>query len=76
MFTDCYAEQSCTAARAASIAGQSGRRTDMTTVGMPGATLGLQPEDVTVAEALKPLGCATDQHCSASWLNVKTPKHT
>jgi arylsulfatase len=45
MFTDYYAEQSCTAGRASFITGQSGLRTGMTKVGLPGATLGLQKED-------------------------------
>jgi len=59
MFTDYYAEQSCTAGRASFITGQSGLRTGMTKVGMPGATLGLQKEDPTIASLLKPLGYAT-----------------
>jgi len=42
IFTDYYAEQSCTAGRASFITGQSGLRTGMTKVGLPGATLGLQ----------------------------------
>jgi arylsulfatase len=61
MFTDHYAEQSCTAGRASFLTGQSGLRTGMTKVGLPGATLGLQKEDPTVAELLKPLGYATGQ---------------
>jgi arylsulfatase len=61
MFTDYYAEQSCTAGRASFITGQSGLRTGMTKVGLPGATLGLQMEDPTIAELLKPLGYATGQ---------------
>ena len=61
MFTDYYAEQSCTAGRASFITGQSGLRTGMTKVGLPGATLGLQREDPTIAELLKPLGYATGQ---------------
>ena len=61
MFTDYYAEQSCTAGRASFITGQSGLRTGMTKVGLPGATLGLRAEDITIAEALKPLGYATGQ---------------
>jgi arylsulfatase len=56
MFTDYYAEQSCTAGRASFLTGQSGLRTGMTKVGLPGATLGLQKEDPTIAELLKPLG--------------------
>ena len=61
MFTDIYAEQSCTAGRASFITGQSGLRTGMTKVGLPAATLGLQKEDPTIAEMLKPLGYATGQ---------------
>src|SRR5215813_1484129 len=56
IFTDYYAEQSCTAGRASFITGQSGLRTGMTKVGLPGASLGLQKEDPTIAELLKPLG--------------------
>ncbi len=61
MFTDIYAEQSCTAGRSSFITGQSGLRTGNTKVGLPGATLGLQKEDPTIAELLKPLGYATGQ---------------
>ena len=61
IFTDYYAEQSCTAGRASFITGQSGFRTGLTKVGMPGAEVGLQKEDVTIAELLKPLGYATGQ---------------
>src|SRR5579883_81358 len=61
MFTDYYAEQSCTAGRASFITGQHGLRTGLTKVGLPGATLGLQKEDPTIAEVLKPLGYATGQ---------------
>src|SRR6185436_18247425 len=61
LFTDWYGEQSCTAGRAAFIAGQSPIRTGLTKVGLPGATIGLQAEDMSVAEALKPLGYATGQ---------------
>ena len=61
MFTDFYAEQSCTAGRASFITGQSGLRTGLTKVGLPGATLGLQKEDPTIAELLKPLGYSTGQ---------------
>src|SRR5215831_4209462 len=61
VFTDSYAEQSCTAGRASFITGQSGLRTGMTKVGLPGATLGLQKEDPTIAELLKPLGYVTGQ---------------
>jgi len=61
MFTDIYAEQSCTAGRSSFLTGQSGLRTGMTKVGLPGATTGLQKEDPTIAELLKPLGYATGQ---------------
>ena len=60
-FTDYYGEQSCTAGRAAFITGQNPYRTGLTKVGMPGATLGLQPEDPTIATALKAQGYATGQ---------------
>jgi len=61
IFTDYYAEQSCTAGRASFITGQHGMRTGMTKVGLPAATLGLRKEDPTIAELLKPLGYATAQ---------------
>src|ERR1700750_3280051 len=61
IFTDCYAEQSCTAGRASFITGQHGLRTGLTKVGLPGASLGLQKEDPTVAGLLKPHGYATGQ---------------
>ena len=60
-FTDSYGQQSCTAGRAAFITGQSPYRTGLTKVGMPGVDIGLQAEDVTIAELLKPLGYATGQ---------------
>jgi arylsulfatase A-like enzyme len=60
-FTDSYGEQSCTAGRASFITGQSGFRTGLTKVGMPGATVGLQAEDPTIAELLKNQGYATGQ---------------
>ena len=60
-FTDYYGQQSCTAGRAAFITGQNPIRTGLTKVGMPGADLGLQAEDPTIAELLKPLGYVTGQ---------------
>ncbi len=60
-FTDYYGEQSCTAGRASFITGQHGMRTGLTKVGLPGAELGMQKEDPTIAELLKPLGYATGQ---------------
>jgi arylsulfatase len=61
IFTDYYAEQSCTAGRASFITGQHGLRTGMTKVGLPGSPLGLQKQDPTIAELLKPHGYATGQ---------------
>lgn len=61
IFTDYYAEQSCTAGRASFITGQSGLRTGLTKVGLPGASVGLQKEDPTIAELLKARGYATGQ---------------
>lgn len=60
-FTDFYAQQSCTAGRAAFITGQNPLRTGLTKVGIPGADLGLQAEDPTIAELLKPHGYVTGQ---------------
>jgi arylsulfatase A-like enzyme len=61
LFTDYYGEQSCTAGRAAFLTGQSVFRTGNSKVGLPGADIGLQKEDPTIAELLKPLGYATGQ---------------
>jgi arylsulfatase A-like enzyme len=61
LFTDYYAEQSCTAGRAAFITGQNPYRTGLTKVGLPGAPLGLQAQDPTIATALKAQGYATGQ---------------
>ncbi len=61
MFTDCYAEQRCTAGRSAFITGIATLRTGLSKVGSPGATSGLQAKDPTIAELLKPLGYATGQ---------------
>jgi arylsulfatase len=61
IFTDYYAEQSCTAGRASFITGQHGLRTGLTKVGLPGSPLGLQKQDPTIAELLKPHGYATGQ---------------
>ena len=60
-FTDYYAEQSCTAGRSTFITGQVTLRTGMSKVGLPGADLGLQASDATIASALKDLGYATGQ---------------
>ncbi|MGD9069241.1 MAG: sulfatase-like hydrolase/transferase, partial [Methyloceanibacter sp.] len=61
LFTDWYGQQSCTAGRSAFITGQSPIRTGLTKVGLPGAKLGLQKEDPTIAELLKPHGYVTGQ---------------
>jgi arylsulfatase len=61
VFTDWYGQQSCTAGRAAFITGQSPIRTGLTKVGLPGATLGLGPDDPSVADVLKSFGYATGQ---------------
>src|SRR5215475_4995925 len=60
-FTDWYGQQSCTAGRAAFVTGQSPIRTGLTKVGLPGADIGLRPEDPTVAEVMKSFGYATGQ---------------
>src|ERR671936_2376980 len=60
-FTDSYGERSCTAGRASFITGQSVFRTGLSKVGIPAAPVGLQAEDPTIAELLKPLGYATGQ---------------
>ena len=60
-FTDFYGQQSCTAGRSAFITGQNPIRTGLTKVGMPGSNLGLQAEDPTIAELLKPHGYVTGQ---------------
>jgi arylsulfatase A-like enzyme len=62
LFTDYYAQQSCTAGRAAFITGQSPIRTGLTKVGLPGSPIGLHKEDPTLAELLKPLGYMTFQN--------------
>ena len=62
LFTDWYGQQSCTAGRAAFITGQSPIRTGLTKVGLPGADLGLRPEDPTIADVLKPLGYVCGQY--------------
>ena len=61
LFTDHYAQPSCTAGRAAFIMGQLPVRTGMTTIGIPGSTRGIQKSDPTLAEVLKSQGYATGQ---------------
>jgi arylsulfatase A-like enzyme len=61
LFTDEYAQPSCTAGRAAFIMGQLPIRTGMTTIGIPGSSRGIQKSDPTLAEVLKSLGYSTAQ---------------
>src|SRR5476649_1144342 len=61
LFTDWYGQQSCTAGRSAFITGQSGFRTGLLKVGLPGAKEGLQARDVTIAQLLKAQGYMTAQ---------------
>ena len=53
IFTDYYAQQSCTAGRAAFITGQSPIRTGLLKVGLPGAKEGLSDKDPTLAELVE-----------------------
>jgi len=61
LFTDYYAEASCTAGRANFITGQLPIRTGLTTVGMAGSTLGMPDGAPTIATVLKGMGYATAQ---------------
>ena len=61
LFTDYYAQQSCTAGRAAFILGQTPFRTGLLKVGLPASKQGIQDKDPTIAELLKPMGYATAQ---------------
>ncbi|WP_378946152.1 arylsulfatase [Mesorhizobium sp. ANAO-SY3R2] len=61
MFTDYYAEASCTAGRANFITGELPIRTGLTTVGQAGADVGIPAQAVTLATALKAQGYATGQ---------------
>lgn len=61
LFSDHYGEPSCTAGRAAFITGQMPIRTGLTTVGVPGAPIGLSDQDPTIAEILKKQGYRTGQ---------------
>jgi len=61
IFTDYYAEQSCTAGRSTFITGQCTLRTGLSKVGIPGSSVGLQTRDVTMAQVLKSMGYATGQ---------------
>ncbi len=61
IFTDAYAQQSCTAGRASFILGQHPFRTGLLTIGMPGAKQGIQDKDPTLAELLKNHGYVSGQ---------------
>jgi arylsulfatase A-like enzyme len=61
IFTDSYAQQSCTAGRASFILGQHPFRTGLLTIGMPGAKQGIQDKDPTIAELLKNFGYTSGQ---------------
>lgn len=61
IFTDSYAQQSCTAGRASFILGQHPFRTGLLTIGMPGAKQGIQDKDPTIAELLKNFGYMSGQ---------------
>ena len=61
IFTDAYAQQSCTAGRASFVLGQHPFRTGLLTIGMPGAEQGIQDKDPTIAELLKPHGYTSGQ---------------
>ncbi len=61
LFTDWYAQQSCTAGRAAFILGQHPFRTGLLTIGMPGSPHGINEKSVTLATLLKPHGYTSGQ---------------
>ena len=56
MFTDSYAQQSCTAGRASFILGQPPFRTGLLTIGMPGSDHGIPDFAPTLADLLKEHG--------------------
>ncbi len=62
LFTDWYGQQSCTAGRASFITGQSGFRTGLLKVGLPGAKEGMSTLDPTIAGLLKNHGYMTAQY--------------
>jgi arylsulfatase len=61
LFTDYYAEASCTAGRANFITGELPIRTGLTTVGQAGSPIGMPAQAPTIATALKAMGYATGQ---------------
>jgi arylsulfatase A-like enzyme len=72
IFTDYYAEASCTAGRAAFITGELPIRTGLTTVGQAGAKIGMPAKAPTIATAMKEMGYATGQFGNRRVLGVKT----
>jgi arylsulfatase len=62
VFTDYYAEASCTAGRANFITGELPIRTGLTTVGQAGADVGIPAQAATLATALKAQGYSTGQY--------------
>lgn len=61
LLTDYYAQPSCTAGRSAFLTGQFPKRTGLHTVGLPGGSVGLNPDTPTLPEILKTLGYTTGQ---------------
>jgi len=61
LFTDHYAQPSCTAGRAAFVTGMYPIRSGLTTVGMVGSSIGMQSHDATIAEVMKMQGYVTGQ---------------
>jgi arylsulfatase A-like enzyme len=71
MFTDWYGQQSCTVVERAFITGQSPIRTGLTKVGLPGADLGLMPEDPTIADLRRPLGYVSASSARTIYVAVR-----
>ena len=61
MFTDFYAQQSCTAGRSSFILGQHPFRTGLLTIGMPGSEHGMPDWAPTIADLLKDQGYTNGQ---------------
>jgi len=70
IFTDGYAQQSCTAGRASFVLGQHPFRTGLLTIGMPGAKQGIQDKDPTIAELLKNHGYVSGQFAKTIWVTA------
>ncbi len=66
-FTDWYGQNSCTAGRSTFITGQSGFRTGLLKVGLPGAKEGITEKDPTIAGLLKNHGYMTAQLATATY---------